>query len=268
MFVIVTAGQRAERSVRSLVFLPPMTDAALLPITITGFTVAFLHAVVPTHWVPFVLVGKARGWNRRRILLITLGAGAGHVLMTTVVGLLIAWVGFELEESLTHVFPSLVAGMLLLVGSYFAWRQVRGKGICHHPMPGSSHQPGEACTHDHGRGHSHWNEELADTPLVKKRVGDWAAIGGLLSMVTLSPCEGFLPIYLTGVQYGWTGFWLLSAILAVTTLGGMALLTWLTLLGSERFRLERFERYEAGLLAGLFYVLAIVSLFLHHGHVH
>lgn len=243
-----------------------MNDTALLSITLTGFTVAFLHAVIPTHWVPFVLVGKARGWSRQRTLFITLAAGAGHVLMTTLVGLLIAWAGFELEESLEHLFPRLIAGLLVLVGTYFAWRQVRGKGICHHPTPGSQHQPSAACEHEHGHGHSHWDEELADTPLVQSRRGDWAAIGGLLSMVTLSPCEGFLPIYLTGVQYGWAGFWLLSTILAVGTLGGMTLLTWLTLLGSERFRLERFERYEAGLLAGLFYVLAVVSLLLHHGH--
>jgi nickel/cobalt exporter len=31
------------------------------------------------------------------------------------------------------------------------------------------------------------------------------------------------------VQFGWRGFWVLSAILAVATLAGMTLFTWLAL---------------------------------------
>jgi ABC-type nickel/cobalt efflux system permease component RcnA len=243
-----------------------MNDTALLTIAITGFTVAFLHAAIPTHWVPFVLVGKARGWSRRRTLAVTAVAGSGHILVTTLIGFLIAWGGFEVEESLEHIFPFVTSGILLLVGLYFAVRQWRGQGICHHHPPGSHHQPSQDCGHDHDHGKTHWDAELAGTPLVKDNQGDWAAIGGLFSMVTLSPCEGFLPIYLSGVQFGWSGFVVLSAILAVATTAGMTLLTGITLLGSERFRLERFERYEAGLLAGLFLVLAAVTFFLRHGH--
>ncbi len=243
-----------------------MNDTALLSITLTGFTVAILHAVIPTHWVPFVLVGKARGWSRGRTVAITAAAGSGHVLMTTLIGFLIAWAGFELEESLEHLFPFLIAGVLAGVGGYFAWRQWQGKGICHHHPPGGQHQPSEDCGHDHDHGHSHWDEELADSPLMESRKGDWAAMGGLFSMVTLSPCEGFLPIYLSGVQFGWPGFLLLSGILAVGTIASMTLLTWLTLLGSKRFELARFEKYEAGLLAGLFFVLAAISVLVSHSH--
>jgi hypothetical protein len=46
-------------------------------------------------------------------------------------------------------------------------------------------------------------------------------------MLTLSPCEGFLPVYLSGVQFGWRGFVVLSIILAIATLAGMTLFTWL-----------------------------------------
>jgi hypothetical protein len=41
-----------------------------------------------------------------------------------------------------------------------------------------------------GKGHSHWQEELKDSPLVETKAGEWAAIGGLFVMLTLSPCEG------------------------------------------------------------------------------
>ena len=108
--------------------------------------------------------------------------------------------------------------------------------------------------------------ELRDSPLVENQTGDWAAISGLLIMLTLSPCEAFLSVYLAGVQFGWTGFFVLSGILAVGTLGGMALFTWLTLRGLARFDLKKLERYEAGMLAAVFIFLGAIVMFMKHDH--
>ena len=105
---------------------------------------------------------------------------------------------------------------------------------------------------------------MKDSPLVAKKADEWAAIGGLFMMLTLSPCEAFLPVYLSGVQFGWKGFVVLSVILAVATLAGMTLFTWLALVGFERFRLKTFERYEAGLLGTLFAILGVLILTLEH----
>ena len=58
----------------------------------------------------------------------------------------------------------------------------------------------------------------------------------------------------------WRGFVVLSAILAVATLVGMALFTWLALLGFDRIRIKNFERYEAGLLGGLFALLGVIVI--------
>ncbi|MCC5022981.1 MAG: hypothetical protein J6386_09400 [Candidatus Synoicihabitans palmerolidicus] len=244
-----------------------MNDTALATIAFSGFAVAFLHAAIPTHWLPFVLVGRARGWTTARTLLMVAAAGLGHVGLTSLLGLGIAWFGFQLDESLGHAFPLLTAGLLFAIGLYYAWRQCSGRGVCHHHPPGSAHAPSAECSsHEHDHEHTHWDEELKDTPLVKPDRGDWAAVSGLFLMLTLSPCEGFLPIYLSGVQFGWRGFVVLSLILGVGAVGGMTLLTWLTLVGSKRFRVERFERYEAGLLAGLFTVLGIIALTLQHSH--
>lgn len=102
--------------------------------------------------------------------------------------------------------------------------------------------------------------------MASRKSGDWAAISGLFVMLTLSPCEGFLPVYLSGVQFGWTGFFVLSGILAVATLFGMLLFTWLTLLGFERFSVKQFERYEAALLGVIFTVLGVLMLVLKHEH--
>jgi hypothetical protein len=54
----------------------------------------------------------------------------------------------------------------------------------------------------------------------------------------------------------------------VATLGGMTLFTWLALLGFDRVRVRSLERLEAGLLALVFGLLAVVVIALDHGHEH
>ena len=242
-----------------------MQSTVLTTVAATGFTVAFLHAAIPTHWLPFVLVARARDWSRGRTLAVTALAGLGHVGLTSLLGLAIAWFGFQLEEKM-EAFPWVAGGLLIAFSLYFGWRQLSGRGICHHHPPGSQHHADEHCGDE--KEHSHWQEELKDSPLVSTRAGEWAAVSGLFVMLTLSPCEGFLGIYLSAVQFGWRGFFVLSVILAVATLAGMTLFTWLALLGFDRFRLKSFERYEAGLLAAVFGILGVLIILIEHGHEH
>lgn len=235
----------------------------LTTLAATGFTVAFFHAVIPTHWLPFVLVARARGWGRAKTLAVAALAGVGHVALTSALGLLIAWAGLHLDAEAGEWFPRLAGGLLLALGAGYFWRQARG-GVLHHHAPGGAHHPSAACGHE-AREQSHWDEELRDTALTSRRAGDWAAVSGLFTMLTLSPCEAFLPVYLSGVHYGWHGFLVLSGILAVGTLAGMLLFTWLTLLGFARLSVQRFERHEAALLGAIFTALGLLMLFSGHG---
>ncbi|HYD82682.1 MAG TPA: hypothetical protein VEA63_01490 [Opitutus sp.] len=241
-----------------------MNSAALSTIAVFGFTVAFFHALIPTHWLPFVLVARARKWSRVKTLAVTAFAGLGHVGLTSLLGLAIAWFGFRLDEEVGEAFPWIAGGALIALGVYYGWRQIRGKGICHHAVPGGHHHASEECGHESED--SHWEHEVKDSELVSGGRSDLAAIGGLFLMLTLSPCEGFLPVYLSGVQYGWHGFVVLSAILALGALAGMLLVTWLALLGLERFKVRYFEHREAGALGALFCVLGVLVIALEHHH--
>src|SRR5689334_9545383 len=87
-----------------------MASTVLTTVAATGFTVAFVHAAIPTHWLPFVLVARARTWSRAKTLMVTLLAGLGHVALTSLLGLAIAWFGFQLDEKV-EAFPWLVGGM-------------------------------------------------------------------------------------------------------------------------------------------------------------
>ena len=60
-----------------------MDPATFITLAASGLVVAFIHAAIPTHWLPFVVVARAQGWSRGRALLMVTLCSGGHVLMTT-----------------------------------------------------------------------------------------------------------------------------------------------------------------------------------------
>jgi nickel/cobalt transporter (NicO) family protein len=78
-------------------------------------------------------------------------------------------------------------------------------------------------------------------------------------MLTFSPCEGFVPVYITGIDYGWLGFGVLTLALLVGSVGCMVLFTWLSMLGLQRIPLGAVRRYESGLLGVLLCLLGALQ---------
>jgi hypothetical protein len=212
-----------------------MTATVLIPILTTGFVVALLHSSIPTHWLPFVLAGRSQRWSRPRLLAVTAFAASGHVLFTTLLGAGVVWLGLNLDRWTGHVFPWIAGGALIAFGLSYIVRHIRGG---HH--------------HDHGQPHGPGGEAMSDR----------AVILGLLTLLTFSPCEVFLPVYLSGIRYGWPGFALLSLILAGATFTGMMLFTSLAAAGLQRFRLAALERYEAAIVGTLLCLLGLAVMFL------
>lgn len=240
-----------------------MDTKVFTTIAVTGFSVAFLHAAIPTHWLPFVLTARAQKWNKAKTLFITTLAGCGHVLFTAALGFLVAWCGIKLSDKIGGWFPWIAGGALLVFGLYYVIQPFRGKSHGHSHLFGAhSHHHHEHGDHEHPHDHGHdcHAEELQPLP----RKSDWAAIVSLLALLTFSPCEGFLPVYVSGIRYGWSGFLLLTLILSVATVAGMVVFTWFTLAGIEKLKLAFLERYERGILGGLLCLLGLLVIILEH----
>lgn len=234
-----------------------MDSALLSTIATGGFSVAFLHAALPTHWLPFVLAGRAQQWSHARTLVITALAGGGHVLFTVALGAVVAWLGFAVDRWTEGVSPWLAGGVLIAFGCWYLWRQWRGQPHGHRHFTEEHEHGGHPRGHGHDRPHRLEQSPLAPPGEAAAR-SDRAVMLGLLAALTFSPCEGFLPVFVAGVPYGWAGFLLLSLLLAVATLAGILLFTWLTLLGIARLRLERLERYENGLVGIVLAALGVL----------
>lgn len=213
-----------------------MNLAYLLTLAATGFGAAFLHAAIPTHWLPFVAIGQARGWTPRKTVGAVALAGGGHVLVTTVLGVGLAWFGFELSERFEHAFHWVVAGLLVTLGAWLIWRR----------KPHCCEAPAQDLSESDGNG------------------GDHLALLGLFLTLTLTPCEVMLPVYLSASPYGLPGIALLSAILAIATLGAMMALTWLTAKGVRRSSWDWLKSLDQRIIGALLCLLGIATVAIGH----
>ena len=180
---------------------------------------------------------------------------------------MVAWGGIAINAKWSKIFPLIAGGALIAVGLFYLVSQLKGLHAHVHLFGG----PGHHAKHEH-RGeaglcghHHHEHEEIKEIEHQWSRPrSDWAVIAGLVALLTFSPCEAFLPVFLTGAKYGWFGFALLSAILAIATVAGMIVFTWLTLLGLQRLRLKALEKYEPITVGMVFCLLGLIIILFEH----
>ncbi|MBC7420717.1 MAG: sulfite exporter TauE/SafE family protein [Bdellovibrio sp.] len=223
-----------------------MSDFSILPVLITGLLIAVLHAAIPTHWLPFVMASRAQKWTWSKTQSILIIAGMGHVIMTTLLGALLFVLGMGVYHQVESYFILIASLSIALYGCYQIYQYKIGHKHTH-------------CDHSHESEHHHLDE-------LKKTSKDGWAILSLLSLLTFSPCEAFLPIYLTSVGHGWMGFVLLSLVLAVGTLVTMLSFAWLSAKTIERYKLDWLEDHEKLIMGVGLIILAIVVYFLERQH--
>ncbi|MBY0553413.1 sulfite exporter TauE/SafE family protein [bacterium] len=222
-----------------------MSDFSILPILITGLFISILHSMLPTHWLPFVMASRTQKWSWSKTQSILLIAGFGHIIMTTLLGAGIFALGLGVYHNVQKYFIAIASVSIASFGAYQIWQFKRGHKHTH-------------CDHDHEHNHS---AELQ----IKSKDG-WAILS-LLSLLTFSPCESFLPVYLSAAGYGWQGFVLLSLVLAFGTLTTMLGFTWISSKTMNRYDMQWLEDNEKLIVGIGLIVLAIVLVIIESSHL-
>ncbi|HUH10438.1 MAG TPA: hypothetical protein VLZ51_12885 [Brevundimonas sp.] len=186
-----------------------------------GFVAAFLHAALPTHWLPFVLVGRAQRWSLARVMTVAVTAGLAHIASTAIVGSLIVAAGLALNAWIGGLLPHLSAALLFIFGAFYL-----AKASLQKPITATGPE--------------------AEVP--EPAVSDRAAFWGLVLMMAVTPGEVLLPIYLSSATEGVMALALLTLSFAAGTVLGMTLLAALASAGYSILRLERWARYEGAIL--------------------
>lgn len=201
---------------------------------ITGsLMLSLLHALIPSHWLPFVTIGKAERWGMRQTLTVTAIAGLAHTASTTLLGVLVSLAGWQLAENHHGLSERAIPLLLLALGLWYLMRHLR-----------------------HGRVHGHIEAGTA------RKARSFSAL--LLSLglaMFLSPCLEIEAYFLSAGTRGWTAVLSVALIYNVITLTGMLLMVGIAWRGLQRVDAHWFEHRE-NLITGLTLVgLAALNFF-------
>ena len=97
-------------------------SAALL---LTALSIGVVHTLLgPDHYLPFIMIAKARGWSVKKTAALTLLCGAGHIAGSVILGLAGLWFGINVLnlEAFEGARGSVAAWGLIAFGlAYAVW---------------------------------------------------------------------------------------------------------------------------------------------------
>ncbi|MFZ5786565.1 MAG: hypothetical protein ACOY3Y_09015, partial [Acidobacteriota bacterium] len=192
---------------------------------LTAVTIGFIHTVVgPDHYLPFILIGRARGWSLARTLLLTFACGLGHVLSSVVIGV----VGIAASRALSEVQGWEAArgqwaawALMIFGGAYLAfglWRALR-------PTHSHEHSHLDAAPHAHEHAHPHEHAHAPEPSSSGRRSWKELTPWVLFIIFVLGPCEPMIPLFFaSGLRGEWLDVALVTAGYGIATLVAMHLI--------------------------------------------
>jgi nickel/cobalt exporter len=235
-----------------------MLDSQILIIAGTAATLGFVHTILgPDHYLPFIVMSRARKWSLSKTLFISFLCGLGHVLSSVVLGL----VGIALGTAVLKLenIGSLRGGVAawLLIGfgfAYFIWGI--HKGIKNRPHK-------HLHVHEDGQEHEHVHVHEADHAHVhtekKANITPWI----LFTIFVFGPCEPLIPL----VMYPAAKHNIGGVIVVAVTFGLVTILTMLAVIavmswGASFLRLGRLERYAHAIAGAMIFISGLSVQFL------
>lgn len=225
---------------------------------ITAASVGFIHTLAgPDHYLPFVVISKARKWSMAKTSLITFLCGIGHVGSSILLGGLGIAFGVMLAkiEGIENYRGNLAAYAFVLFGlGYMIWgiyRAVQNKPHKH------IHYHTEEKTHEHEHTHENNHDHLHKKEKVVN-LTPWV----LIIIFVLGPCEVLIPMLMyPAAKHGTQGIVLVSVVFAITTIATMLTIVLLLTAGFNKIKFGKLERYTHA-IAGAMVLLSGVAILL------
>lgn len=200
-------------------------------VIIGSLLISLLHAVIPSHWLPVLAIGRKEQWDLRETELVTFFSGLAHVLSTVIIGLLLGVIGSELTVHINHFTHVIAPSILILIGLYF----VRQHYVHHH-------------------------FHLQNQKTVGKSKGK--IIAALVIAMFLSPCLEIEAYFLMAGVKGWWMLTVIAVMYSVVSITGMLLWIRFAYKGLLKLNWHKWE-HNAGLISGgVLIATGILSFFI------
>ena len=208
---------------------------------------AIIHALIPDHWLPFVLMARSRNWSEGQTIVMVALAGVLHVTATLAVAAVAIVVGSDparlLADRIGASLESLAGVLLIVFGVAY--------GIWAHRREARAHAPSGDQSTNHGPMHAHGH-------LLGRWFQGTASGGALVAIIGVSPCILLQPILFGAAARGVAVVAATAIGFAVCTLATMIGVTLIATRGIRRIELPFFTRY-GDLISGL--LIAAIGLF-------
>lgn len=212
----------------------------------TAASLALVHTLIgPDHYLPFIVLAKARRWSSFKTAVITLLCGIGHILSSVVLGFIGVAIGIAVFrlESVESFRGEIAAWLLIAFGfTYFVWgvhMAIRSRRHVHlHP-----HDKEDAHLHSHGHvaGHSHVHVSNS------RKLTPWV----LFIIFVFGPCEPLIPLLMyPAAENNMMNVALVAFVFGLVTITTMLGIVLASFYGLSRLPLANLERYTHA-LAGL-----------------
>ena len=209
---------------------------------VTAAATAAFHTLIPDHWLPFVLVGRARGWTARTTAAISGLSALVHTLLSVMLGVGALLLGQSVASVVGERLERGSGILLVLFGTAYAiwaWR----KGGHFHPGGSLLHAPNEGahCDGHEGPGSADHLHYHADDAWIGKEAGKGAV--PLALIVGLNPCVLVLPIMVATVDQGAGALALVTIAYSLTTIVLMVGLSVAGVVGTRRIPVPPVARH-------------------------
>jgi nickel/cobalt transporter (NicO) family protein len=198
----------------------PYLDPQVLLLATTAASVGVVHTAVGLdHTLPFVVLGRARGWSLRKVLLATALCGLGHVSSSVVIAGVAMWLGHSvLQLTALDAWRGEVAawsliglGLVYAAASWFRRREPHRHYHVHQDGVFHSHEhQGTEWTLIHNHSHPLGDARRVgsfDRARAQKLTGTASGLSSSRMLAALfvvfitGPCEALLPLlFAAGVQ--------------------------------------------------------------------
>jgi hypothetical protein len=208
--------------------------------------VGFGHAILPDHWVPLAVLGRARRYPLSKVARLSGLAGIAHVLLSIVLGAVIIAVGLQFRSAVQSAQDTIIGGLLIATGIGFAIFELTGHGHGH--------------SHEHGHGHDHGHDHEHDHHTQERR-----GVRGLAAVMVpfgaaASPDLTILPVFLAATAVGVPTAIGSLAIFAAVTIGTIVGLTLTATKGGYQVRGHWLDRWGNGITAVVLVVIGALVL--------
>jgi len=237
----------------------------------TAASLGFIHTVIgPDHYLPFIVISRARHWTLRKTLFVSFLAGLGHILSSVVLGFVGIALGIAVArlEGVESTRGEIAAWLLIGFGlAYFVWgmrRAWKDKPHTHAHLHGhdAAHEHPHSPEHGvHEHVHSHEKAEHAHLHGEEKKanITPWV----LFTIFVFGPCEPLIPLVMyPAARHSMAGVALVAGAFGLVTIATMLVIITAASWGARFVRLGKLERYSHALAGLMIFVSGLAVQFL------